>query len=67
MGLGELEIGGGGILSLSERDFDTMRMYYDITEAERQGCSGQEPKVWGVEEWHHMIEMLGTGLNLRGK
>ena len=65
--LGELEVKGGGILSLPTQDVGTEKMFFDFGRAEADGHLGPEPKIWGAEECHMALEMMASGLTLEGK
>ncbi len=63
---GELEIAGGGVLTLSEADVWKTKVFYDIKAAERQGCFGLDPEIWGEASHELLIEMVTAALCDKG-
>ena len=65
--LGEMEVRGGGLLSLEAKDIGTKKIFYDIIKAEEEGHFGPEPIIWKAPEMHFALEMMCSALDLEGK
>ena len=66
VGLGKLPVCGKGILSMTEADVNTEKLFLDMHKAEKDGHFGKDLLIWKYEEWWMLIGMLASGLHLSG-
>ena len=67
VGLGELHVKEGGMLSLNKEAIGTLKVFYDMTKAAEEGYFGTEPVIWKAQEMHVVLELLSSGLDLEGE
>ena len=46
IGMGVMNIGGDGLLSMEEEDINTEKTFLDMRNAEEEGCFGGDAGVW---------------------